>query len=109
MLLDAWANPQAFFCETPAFFMLKVFHIWFSFAFMQRAVYAQGMHASNYCEYRCSKCQKLLFKGVLIDSEVEVKCKGCHALSVFKGVNANELLCMIPNCPRRARPMPEKS
>ncbi|MDP3962886.1 MAG: hypothetical protein Q8Q39_00085 [bacterium] len=62
--------------------------------------------SSFWREYRCKQCGKLLFKGILVESEIEVKCRGCHEISVFKGENASELLCMIPDCPRRIRPIP---
>ncbi len=52
-------------------------------------------------EYRCEQCHKLLFKGVLVDSTVEVKCKGCHSFSVFKGEPANKYVCYVYPCPNR--------
>lgn len=54
-----------------------------------------------YKEYRCQQCSKLLFKGLLVDSEVEIKCKRCHELTVFKGIAANELICLKNPCPHR--------
>lgn len=54
-----------------------------------------------YREYRCEKCHKLLFKGLLIESEIEVKCKQCHTLNVVKASQFNELLCAIAKCPHR--------
>lgn len=54
-----------------------------------------------YREHRCPECQKLLFKGVLVDSEVEVKCRGCGSLNTFHGVPKEELLCFTKSCPRR--------
>ncbi|MDP3958121.1 MAG: Com family DNA-binding transcriptional regulator [bacterium] len=52
-------------------------------------------------EYRCAKCDKLFFKGILIDSEVEVKCKRCGEMNLIKGVPANKYVCLIYPCPRR--------
>ena len=54
-----------------------------------------------YKEYRCSNCKKLLCKGVLIDSEIEIKCKQCNTFNTLVGSALNELICMIPHCPRR--------
>jgi PAS domain S-box-containing protein len=43
-------------------------------------------------EYRCD-CGKLLFKGLLLDSKLEIKCKRCHKIKVFdsiyKGTTSN--------------------
>jgi len=58
----------------------------------------------EYQEYRCHTCRKLLFKGVLVDSQVEVKCRGCAGLSTFHGVPSEKLLCFKEHCPgRRAK------
>ena len=54
-----------------------------------------------YKEYRCNNCSKLLFKGLLVDSIVEVKCKRCSAIVEFKGESVNALLCLVPNCAGR--------
>ena len=42
-------------------------------------------------EYRCD-CGKLLFKGALLVSLVEVKCKRCGRISTFKGREKDEIL-----------------
>lgn len=34
-------------------------------------------------EYRCT-CGKLLFKGFLADAVIEIKCKRCEKVSLFK-------------------------
>lgn len=54
-----------------------------------------------YTEYRCKNCAKLLFKGLLIDSEIEIKCKKCHELTTIKSSSKNEYLCLIKPCPNR--------
>ncbi|KKU78661.1 MAG: hypothetical protein UY04_C0030G0011 [Parcubacteria group bacterium GW2011_GWA2_47_7] len=54
-------------------------------------------------EYRCNSCQKLLFKGILVDSEVEVKCRGCGSLNTFRGVSQERLLCFKDECPNRVK------
>ncbi len=56
---------------------------------------------NNYREYRCATCKKLLFKGLLVDSEVEIKCKRCQSMNTFTGVSANSLICLIPHCTNR--------
>lgn len=53
------------------------------------------------CEYRCKTCHKLLFKGVVVEAEIEVLCKACKGLTVITASRFNNLLCMIENCPNR--------
>lgn len=61
-------------------------------------------------EYRCSSCHKLLFKGLLVEGSVEIKCKHCHAFEVIHATQFNQLLCLIKNCPNRIDwKTPEKS
>lgn len=52
-------------------------------------------------EYRCINCNKLLFKGLLVDAEVEVKCKSCHGFTHVHENKSKIFLCMIENCPNR--------
>ncbi len=52
--------------------------------------------------YRCPSCAKLLFKGILVDSEVEVKCRGCGTLATFHGLPQERLLCYKAECAGRA-------
>lgn len=54
-----------------------------------------------YKEYRCPHDQKLLFKGILIDSEVEVKCRSCKQLVVLQGEAADAMICKKVACPHR--------
>ncbi|MBI4272729.1 Com family DNA-binding transcriptional regulator [Candidatus Uhrbacteria bacterium] len=54
-----------------------------------------------YHEYRCQTCKKLLFKGVLVESEIEIKCRSCHQMNVIAASDMNEYLCGIKNCPGR--------
>jgi len=54
-----------------------------------------------YHEYRCKECNKLFFKGILVDSEIEVKCKKCGHVEVLKGVDSNKLICLKHPCPNR--------
>lgn len=54
-----------------------------------------------YQNFRCSSCDKLLFKGILVDSGVEVKCRGCGAMNEFKGVSKDRLICFKPECSGR--------
>ncbi len=57
--------------------------------------------ALRYGEYRCKGCEKLLFKGILVESEIEVKCKRCGKINVFIGVPEESLLCFVSPCPYR--------
>lgn len=54
-----------------------------------------------YKEYRCPTCDKLLFKGLLVDSTVEAKCRGCGNLHSFFGESKDKLLCFTQHCPNR--------
>lgn len=62
-----------------------------------------------YQEYRCTSCSKLLFKGVLVDSEVEVKCRGCGNVSTFLGVAKEKLICFVEQCAGRKKASDMKS
>ena len=54
-------------------------------------------------EYHCEICGKLLCKGSLMckDDVLEVKCRGCHTVSTFRGEDAtiiqkrNELITQV--------------
>lgn len=39
--------------------------------------------------YRCPGCDKLLFKGILVISTVQVKCKKCGTLATFSQLDSN--------------------
>lgn len=54
-------------------------------------------------EHRCDTCNKLLFKGILVDSTVEIKCKGCGSLTTFQGEPSGLLLCLKAECPNRVK------
>ena len=54
-----------------------------------------------YKEFNCKECNKLMFKGVLIDSEVEIKCKRCGTMNSYRGDSKNEHICLVDNCPHR--------
>jgi phage FluMu protein Com len=62
-----------------------------------------------YKEYRCNNCHKLFFKGILVEGELEVKCKACHEVTVHHASAFNELLCLVSPCPHRValKPKPE--
>lgn len=55
----------------------------------------------SYKEYRCKNDGKLLLKGILIESEIEIKCKRCGQINVISGENTNDFICLIKNCPGR--------
>ncbi len=54
-----------------------------------------------YKEYRCQYCHKLLLKGILVESVIEVKCRACHTMNLIKSSTLNELLCAVSSCPHR--------
>jgi len=54
-----------------------------------------------YKEYRCKNCEKLLFKGLLIESSIEIKCKRCKELNIFEGESKDALICMNAGCLNR--------
>ncbi|MBI2484057.1 Com family DNA-binding transcriptional regulator [Candidatus Uhrbacteria bacterium] len=56
----------------------------------------------RYNEYRCKECSKLMFKGLLVDSEIEVKCRRCGAVNLYQGVSSTRYLCLIADtCPNK--------
>lgn len=52
-------------------------------------------------DYRCPQCRKLLFRGLLVEGEVEIKCRHCHALSVQSASLHDGRLCLVDPCPNR--------
>ncbi|MFA5080080.1 MAG: Com family DNA-binding transcriptional regulator [Candidatus Paceibacterota bacterium] len=40
-------------------------------------------------EYRCIHCNKLFFKGVIKEGEIEVKCRGCKNINPIKILRLN--------------------
>jgi phage FluMu protein Com len=52
-------------------------------------------------EYRCTGCKKLLFKGALVESVVEIRCRNCHTINTVSSSTFNELLCAVFPCPHR--------
>ncbi len=63
---------------------------------------------SPYNEYRCKKCDKLFFKGVLVDSEVEVKCKRCGQIETIVGVSKDKFICLKFPCLNRVSSVKER-
>ncbi|MBI2415511.1 MAG: hypothetical protein HYV33_02485 [Candidatus Kerfeldbacteria bacterium] len=59
------------------------------------------MQTPLYQEYRCPNDNKLLFRGLLIDSEIEIKCRNCKQLVVLNGTPSNAWLCLKKDCPHR--------
>lgn len=56
-----------------------------------------------YREYRCKNDGKLLFKGIIVESEIEIKCKACHELNVIHGEDMKDLICLRSECLNRLR------
>ncbi len=44
-----------------------------------------------------------MFKAILVESEIEVKCRACGELNVFQGISQEKLLCFKENCERRVK------
>ncbi|MBI4268332.1 Com family DNA-binding transcriptional regulator [Candidatus Uhrbacteria bacterium] len=61
------------------------------------------MKQISYKEYRCTHCKKLLFKGFLVDSAVEIKCKGCGALVTIVEASKDAYFCAVKACPGRVQ------
>lgn len=38
----------------------------------------------NFKEYRCNNCNKLLFKGVIEEGVIEIKCRGCKEINTIE-------------------------
>lgn len=56
---------------------------------------------SAYREYRCPNDAKLLFKGLLVEGEVEVKCKYCKELVLVNQGELQGIICLQPHCMNR--------
>jgi phage FluMu protein Com len=52
-------------------------------------------------DYRCPNDNKLLFKGLLIDSTIEVKCKHCKQIVVITGESKDKWVCTKVDCQNR--------
>ncbi len=50
----------------------------------------------------------MLFKGLLVEGSVEIKCKHCHTISTVTASRGDRLLCMIDPCPNRVPHVPAK-
>lgn len=57
----------------------------------------------TYNEYRCPQCTKLMFKGLLVDSEIEIKCRSCHRLNVITNTSHDVYMCLKKECPNRVK------
>lgn len=54
-----------------------------------------------YKEYRCPTDHKLLFKGIIVDAEIEIKCKSCKQMITIAPTPIREILCTREKCERR--------
>ena len=61
------------------------------------------MNKDFYTDYRCDACEKLLLKGVLVDSEIQVKCTRCKKMVTLKGDEKDEYICYTKQCPNRVK------
>ncbi|MEK7122411.1 MAG: hypothetical protein AAB855_00990, partial [Patescibacteria group bacterium] len=53
------------------------------------------------------QCKKLMFKGIVIEGVVEIKCRSCHTINTVSASEMKEYLCAIKNCPGRIRLEPQ--
>lgn len=54
-------------------------------------------------EYRCKDCNKLLFRGLLIESVIEIKCRSCQAMNMIESSKSDEYVCLVSPCPYRQK------
>lgn len=54
-------------------------------------------------EYRCNVCKKLLFKGLLIESVIEIKCRSCQTMNTLENSRSDDFLCLVSPCPYRKK------
>ena len=54
-------------------------------------------------EYRCQMCKKLLFKGLLIESIIEIRCRSCQTMNTVESSKSDEYLCLVSPCPYRQK------
>ncbi len=59
------------------------------------------MQAPCLKEYRCKSCERLLFRGFIVEGTVEVKCKGCGAMNTTVLASFDDYLCGVYPCPHR--------
>lgn len=52
-------------------------------------------------EYRCKQDNKLLFKGLLVEGQIEIKCRSCHEINTFEPSALSTLVCRQTDCPNR--------
>lgn len=72
-----------------------------NYIFMTIFAILNYMSHSWYTEYRCPNDEKLLFKGALIDSEIEVKCPRCKEIVRIEGETKDRFICKKGECPSR--------
>lgn len=46
-------------------------------------------------------CRKLLFKGFLVESVIEIKCRSCQTINTLESSQSDELMCLVSPCPYR--------
>lgn len=61
------------------------------------------MNQAIYKEYRCPHDKKLLFKGLLISSSVEVKCRACKEIITVQGDEVDPYICKKIDCVNRVK------
>lgn len=61
------------------------------------------MNHMCYKEYRCPNDKKLLFKGILISSSIEIKCRACKEFIKITGDVVDPYICKKESCPNRVQ------
>ena len=57
-----------------------------------------------YQDYRCRGCRKLLFRGFVVESEIEIKCRSCGEFNTIAASRFDPMLCAVLPCPHRVAP-----
>lgn len=59
-------------------------------------------------DVRCAHCKKLLFRGLLVEGTVEIKCRNCRNLTTVSASRFDERLCLVEGCPERVPHEPQR-
>lgn len=54
-----------------------------------------------YKEYRCPNDDKLLFKGIVVEGKIEIKCKSCKSITVIEPTDLSAIICRKKDCAHR--------
>ncbi len=54
-------------------------------------------------EYRCPNDNKLLFKGLIVEGEIEIKCKQCKDIIDIAPTPLKDIICKKGGCANRVQ------